>query len=129
MTDLMTLDRVTRLEPGVGADAIRNVPHTWPIFDTHFPRRPVVPGVVITGCLERLAGLLLAEQTGHDDWAIAGARRVRFRSFVQPGDQMELSVEIDQATADEVTLKARASVDGKAVTTFGSLRMRRRSAP
>lgn len=124
--DLMALDAVLTLTPGEGATAVRHITHTWPIFDTHFPRKPVVPGVVITGCLERLAGLLLAEETGHDDWALQGLGRVRFRTFVQPGDVMELSLDHKGIADGVATFAATVTVAGSKVTTYRELRMTRR---
>ncbi len=54
---------------------IRNVPNTLAIFDSHFPRFPVLPGVLILGSLGELAGVLLEER---DRQALApGGRRPR----------------------------------------------------
>ncbi len=59
----MTLDRVVGVEPGRRAEAIRNVPSTLDLFDSHFPRFPVLPGVLILGTLGALAELLLRDTT------------------------------------------------------------------
>ena len=110
-----TLDRVTRLEPGEGAEAIRNVPNTLAIFDSHFPRFHVLPGVLILGSLGELAARLLEEETGKR-WRLAGARKVGYRHFVQPGDQMALSVKLKERSDEEATLSGEVTVDGKLVT-------------
>lgn len=117
-----TLDRVTRLEPGEGAEALRNVPNTLAIFDSHFPRFHVLPGVLILGSLGELAARLLEEETGKS-WRLAGARKVGFRHFVQPGDQMELSVKLKDRSDDEATLSGEVSVEGKTVTRARVMRM------
>ena len=93
MAPLITLDRIVSIEPGKGAQALRNVPATLAIFDTHFPRKPVLPGVLIIGSIGELAAALLREQTGKS-WRLASLSRVSFRHFVQPGDQMEISVDL-----------------------------------
>lgn len=110
-----TIDKVLTVEPGESATAIRNVPNTLAIFDSHFPRFPVMPGVLILGSLGALAGVLLEAETGKP-WRLAGAERVGFRHFVQPGDQMELSVQLKDRTDDEATLSGEVKVDGKVVT-------------
>lgn len=120
--DLMVLDRILHLEPGESATAVRNVPHTLAIFDSHFPRRPVLPGVLALGSLGLLAGLLLEKQTGRP-WHLVGAERVRYRHFVQPGDQMELTVELQRLDGDSAVLRGTVTVDGRAVTTARALRM------
>lgn len=122
VSKLVTLDRILDVDPGTRGTAIRNVPNTLAIFDTHFPRFPVLPGVLIIGSMGLLAAAVLAEQ-GAGGWRLSGAGRVRFRHFVQPGDQLELTVEVVDASEGKATLKATARVDGKPVTTVGSLRM------
>lgn len=117
---LIGLDRILALEPGRRAEAVYNVPATLAIFDSHFPRFPVLPGVVILGSLAKLAALLLREST-QQEWRLAQAQRVRFRQFVQPGDVMELVVELTEHDAGQAVCTARASVDGKRVTTIGRM--------
>jgi 3-hydroxyacyl-[acyl-carrier-protein] dehydratase len=115
-----TLDRVVRVGDGE-AEAIRNVPNTLAILDSHFPRFPVMPGVLILGSLGTLCGVLLEQSTGRR-WRLAGADRVGFRHFVQPGDQMVLTVKLKDAGASEATLSGEVAVDGKVVTRARRLR-------
>lgn len=115
-----TLDRIVRIEEDE-AEAIRNVPNTLAIFDTHFPRFHVLPGVLILGSLETLCAELLAERTGRR-WRLAGADRVGFRHFVQPGDQLVLTVKLRELGAAEATLSGEAAVDGRVVTRARRLR-------
>jgi 3-hydroxyacyl-[acyl-carrier-protein] dehydratase len=122
MPPLITLDRIVSIEPGKGAKALRNVPTTLAIFDTHFPRKPVLPGVLIIGSIGELAAALLREQTGQS-WRLASLSRVSFRHFVQPGDQMEISVDLKDTSDTSATLTASVKVDGKAVTTIRQVRM------
>lgn len=115
-----TLDRIVRVGDGE-AEAIRNVPNTLAILDSHFPRFPVMPGVLILGSLGTLCAELLEEQTGRR-WRLAGADRVGFRHFVQPGDQMVLTVKLKEAGESEATLSGEVAVDGKVVTRARRLR-------
>jgi 3-hydroxyacyl-[acyl-carrier-protein] dehydratase len=117
-----TLDRIVSTD-GDSAAAIRNVPNTLAIFDSHFPRFPVLPGVLILGSIGALAAHLLEEQTGRK-WRMAGAGNVGFRHFVQPGDQMEITVQLKEHGDDEATLSGEAKVDGKLVTRARQLRMK-----
>ncbi len=116
-----TLDRIVSVEPGRSATALRNVPNTLSIFDSHFPRFPVMPGVLILGSLGTLAGELLERETGRP-WSLAGAERVGFRHFVQPGDQMELTVQLKERSDDEAILTGDVKVDGRVVTRARRLR-------
>ena len=115
-----TLDRIVRVGDGE-AEAIRNVPNTLAILDSHFPRFPVMPGVLILGSLGTLCEELLEQSTGRR-WRLAGADRVGFRHFVQPGDQMLLTVKLKDAGDSEATLSGEVAVDGKVVTRARRLR-------
>lgn len=115
MSRWTTLDRVLSVEPGASATAIRNVPNTLAIFDSHFPRFHVLPGVFILGSLGALAARLLEEDTDRA-WRLAGAGQVGFRHFVQPGDQLELTVTLKSRTDDSAELSGEVKVDGKVVT-------------
>jgi 3-hydroxyacyl-[acyl-carrier-protein] dehydratase len=117
-----TLDRIVAVEPGASASAVRNVTNTLAIFQTHFPRFPVLPGVLILGSMGALAAHLLEEETGRP-WRLAGAGQVGFRHFVQPGDQMEIAVQVKERTDDSALLTGEVKVDGKLVTRARQLRM------
>ena len=109
-----TVDRILRMGDGE-AVGLRNVPNTLAIFDSHFPRFNVLPGVLILGSLGTLAAALLEQQTGRP-WRLAGGERIGFRHFVQPGDQLELSVKIKDLGEEEATLTGEVTVDGRVVT-------------
>lgn len=115
-------DKLVSLEPGSSAEALRNVPNTLAIFDSHFPYFPVLPGVLILGTLESLAATLLGEGTERS-WRLAQAQQVGFRHFVQPGDQMELTVKLLESSDDEAVLSGEVKVDGRLVTRARKLRM------
>jgi 3-hydroxyacyl-[acyl-carrier-protein] dehydratase len=115
-----TLDRIVSIE-GDTATALRNVPNTLSIFDSHFPRFPVVPGVLILGSLGTLAAELLEKETGRK-WKLAGADKVGFRHFVQPGDTMEFTVKLKSHDDDGAVLSGEVKVDDKLVTRARKLR-------
>ena len=134
------LDRVIAVEPGRGARALQNVPHTLDIFDSHFPRFPVLPGVLILGSMGELASLLLKQEAGSGaphpqagtrrepgqagrPWRLAEAAQVRFRHFVQPGDQLDVAVELTEWTPEAATFSGTVKVDGKTVATARRLRL------
>ena len=117
-----TLDRIVRVGDGE-AVAIRNVPNTLAIFDSHFPRFNVLPGVLILGSLGTLSAELLQLLTG-GRWRLIGADRVAFRHFVQPGDELELTVRLKEIADDEAILTGEVTVGGKVVTRARKLRAR-----
>ena len=118
---MTSLDRVIALDAGSAGRARRNVPNTLTVLDSHFPRCPVLPGVLILDSLAELGALVAGGPA--EDWRLAGAARVQFRRYVQPGDQLELSVEVTGRDGDAVLLRAAASVDGRRVAIARELRL------
>ena len=117
-----TIDRIVSVDDD-RAVGLRNVPNTLQIFDSHFPRFNVLPGILILGSLGTLCAELLERRTGRR-WRLVGADRVGFRHFVQPGDQIELTVKLSALTDEEATLSGEVTVDGKVVTRARKLRAR-----
>jgi 3-hydroxyacyl-[acyl-carrier-protein] dehydratase len=119
-----TLDRIIAVEPGVSASALRNVPNTLAVLDAHFPRFPVLPGVLILDTLAELAELAAG---GGRSWELAEVRRVQFRRYVQPGDQLELSVEVTGGGAGALVLRGSVHVEGKLSASVRELHLRERA--
>lgn len=106
-----SLDRVLSIAADEGR-ALRNVPNTLAVLETHFPRFPVLPGVLI---LESLVEL--ASRVAGPGWRLSGAEQLRFRRYVRPGDQMELAVRVRERTEAAVSLSGEVAVDGQIVMT------------
>ncbi|MEW1978398.1 hypothetical protein AB0271_08440 [Kocuria palustris] len=127
MPQLTGVDRVTELVPGVSARGVRGVGGTMDLLDDHFPDFPVLPGVLLLGSLAELAAIVEESTTEETAEAAApalqlgGATRVQFRTFVRPGDVLQLEVK----RTGEKTYRASASVEGKSVMKVNALRLER----
>jgi len=117
----LSYDRMVELEPGKSARAIRNVPNTLDIFDSHFPHQETMPGVLILGTMGKVAKALLEHDGGV--WRLHGGNAIGFRHWVGPGDQMEISVTLKSRDESEAIVSAEVKVDGKLVTRARKLRM------
>jgi 3-hydroxyacyl-[acyl-carrier-protein] dehydratase len=87
------IDKITQWHVGTSAEAIKNVALSEDFFDDHFPRRPVMPGVLILEGMAQLSGLLLEaglrEKYGRDAKAVLTVlERTKFRDMVRPGDTL-----------------------------------------
>ena len=87
----------------------------------HFPRQETMPGVLILGTIGKVAKALLEHDGGV--WRLHGRGAVQFRTWVSPGDQMEITVTLKSRDDDEAILTAEVKVDGKLVTRARKLRM------
>jgi 3-hydroxyacyl-[acyl-carrier-protein] dehydratase len=117
------IDRITRWEPPQAAEAVKNVALSEDFFDDHFPRRPVMPGVLIIEGMAQLSGLLLEaslkEKSGKDAKAVLTVlERTKFRRLVRPGDTLTYRAEVVSVTEAGGKASVEALLDGvTAVTT------------
>ena len=114
----LMVDRVLELEHGKRIKALKNVTANEPYFLGHFPRRPVMPGVMMLEALAQAAALLSFDAMGakaEDNtlYYFAGIDGARFKRPVEPGDQMILDVTLDRMKSNIFKFHARASVDGE----------------
>ena len=111
----LLVDRVLSIDKGKSIRALKNVTINEPFFEGHFPRRPVMPGVLMLEALAQAAALLAFDATGSipDEDSVyyfAGMDAVRFKRPVVPGDQLILEVELLRTKAGVFKFKARALV-------------------
>ncbi len=118
------IDRITRWQVGTSAEATKNVTLSEDFFDDHFPRRPIMPGVLIIEGIAQLSGLLLEatlkEQRRRDAKAILTIlERTKFREPVRPGDCLTYQTEVKSVNANGGKVSATASCNGRTVVTTG----------
>ncbi len=97
---------------------IKNVTATEDYFNDHFPRKPVLPGVITMEAMTVLGAELLARTlaaAGRTDVrpVLHTSRKVKFRKFVQPGDRLNLQAQLADCSGSEGTVRIQAAVDGK----------------
>ncbi|HVE90266.1 MAG TPA: 3-hydroxyacyl-ACP dehydratase FabZ [Burkholderiaceae bacterium] len=111
------VDRVLEIVPSERIVALKNVTINEPYFAGHFPRLPVMPGVLIIEALAQAAAILTYEtlnlKAGDGTlFYFAGIDRARFTRPVTPGDQLRLEVQMVRVMRGIGKFKARAWVDG-----------------
>jgi len=93
----LMIDRVVDIVRDEHATGIKNVSINEAFFQGHFPRQPVMPGVLIIESMAQTAAVLVVETL---EGAAAGklvyfmtVDSARFRKPVMPGDQLRIEVE------------------------------------
>ncbi|MGE5451032.1 MAG: 3-hydroxyacyl-ACP dehydratase FabZ [Acidobacteriota bacterium] len=114
----LLVDRVLEIEDNVQIKAIKNVSINEPYFQGHFPKRPVMPGVLMLEALAQAAALLVFSSQGttvDDDSVVyfVGIDGARFKRPVEPGDQLLLDVKVDRVKAGIYKFIAQGFVDGE----------------
>jgi 3-hydroxyacyl-[acyl-carrier-protein] dehydratase len=110
----LLLDEVTELAPGERVVALKRVrPDEW-YLSGHFPGRPIMPGVLIVEAMAQAGAVaVLSDEANRGKLALfAGIDGVRFKRVVEPGDELELTCELERVRGPIGRGKATAKVDG-----------------
>jgi 3-hydroxyacyl-[acyl-carrier-protein] dehydratase len=115
---ILLVDRVIEFDAHKSIKALKNVTINEPFFMGHFPRRPVMPGVLMLEALAQTAALLSFHSMGEepsDDTVVyfVGIDGARFKRVVEPGDQLILEASLERAKSGIYKYKTRASVSGE----------------
>ena len=115
----LMIDRVIDVVPDEGAVGIKNVSINESYFQGHFPRSPVMPGVLIIESMAQTAAVLVVSTLGP---AMAGklvyfmaVDACRFRRPVVPGDRLFVHVAKKHRRRNVWKFMADARVDGQPV--------------
>jgi 3-hydroxyacyl-[acyl-carrier-protein] dehydratase len=125
----LMIDRVVDIEKNEGAVGIKNVSINEPYFVGHFPRQPVMPGVLIIESMAQTAAVLVVETL---EGEAAGklvyfmtVDEARFRRPVFPGDCVHVHVDKLRNRGNVWKFKGEAKVEGTTVAqaTFSAMIM------
>ena len=115
----LMVDKVIEIVPDVSAIGVKNVSINEPQFQGHFPRHPVMPGVLIIEAMAQSAAVLVVQTLGK---AFEGklvyfmsVDSARFRKPVVPGDVMYVHVVKKRQRGPVWKFQAEARVDGSVV--------------
>lgn len=110
----LLVDRVIAAVPGKSITAIKNVTINEPFFVGHFPKFPVMPGVLIIEAMAQTAGMLVFVTHGKQENEIfffASINNAKFKRQVIPGDQLRIEVECINEMRGMSKYKATAFVE------------------
>lgn len=111
----LLIDCITELKSGERIKGIKNVTMSEDFFEFHFPKNPVMPGVLMLEALTQLTGWLEAASSDFKNWFLINkVRKCNFYGFAFPGDQIELEVRlISETGTDTKTYEAAGRVKDK----------------
>jgi 3-hydroxyacyl-[acyl-carrier-protein] dehydratase len=113
---MLLIDRVLDYVKGERLVAIKNVTINESFFPGHFPHQPVMPGVIILEAMAQACAVLTSlslEQLPDESsiYYFVGVDNARFKSPVEPGDQLRLEVSIRRRVKSIWMYEASAFVD------------------
>ncbi len=112
---MLLVDRVIAIEGDRRAIGIKNVTVNEPFFQGHYPRQPIMPGVLIIEALAQLGGILMSQKLEHTGKVavLLSLDKVKFRRPVVPGDQLVMEAVAVRVKARTGQTQCRATVGGE----------------
>lgn len=110
------VDRVTDVTPNERIRGHKCVSMNEPWFVGHYPKTPIMPGMLVLESLAQIGGILAYASEPFDEQRsllyFLGIDKAKFRRPVIPGDRLDLDVSIVHHRTNVWKLKGEASVDG-----------------
>src|SRR5947209_2164274 len=109
------IDRITEVKRGEALVAIKNLSLSEEYLADHFPGFPVMPGVLMLEALTQAGAWLIRdmEDFAHSIILLKQARTIKYGSFVEPGRQLQLRVNLVAHDDRETSFKAVGVIDGQ----------------
>ena len=114
----LLVDRIISFTPGDNALGIKNVTVNEPFFQGHWPKDPVMPGVLIIEAMAQVSSVLIFGADGKPAGKHAfflGISNAKFRRTVVPGDQIVIECTMKRLRRNACRVKSIARVDGEVV--------------
>src|SRR5881394_2135724 len=108
------LDQVLELEPGVRIKGVKRLRPDEDYLKDHFPRFPVMPGVLMLEAMYQASAWLVRQSEGfaHSVVLLKEARNIKYADFVTPGKELVVTAEILKQDDSLTTLKTQGTIDG-----------------
>ncbi len=109
------IDRILDVQPGRSLHAVKNLSLAEEYLSDHFPGFPVMPGVLMLEALTQAAAWLIRDMEDFTNSIILlkQAKTIKYGSFVEPGRQLELKVELISDDFPNATFKGVGVIDGQ----------------
>ncbi len=113
----LLVDRVTEIVGYESIKGYKNISFNEPVFQGHFPDKPVFPGVLIMEALAQMGAILILRRFPVERRMafFTGIDKAKFKRPVVPGDRMDLEVIISRDRGSYVMMEGKAFVDGQLV--------------
>ena len=90
----LLIDHITEWKSGESIMGVKNVAMSEDFLEFHFPKNPIMPGILLLEGLVQLAGWLEAASSDFSNWfLLTKVRKSNFYGFALPGDQVEFELE------------------------------------
>ncbi|HEX4608027.1 MAG TPA: hydroxymyristoyl-ACP dehydratase [Urbifossiella sp.] len=107
------IDRIDACEPGKALRATKLLALGEEYLADHFPKCPVMPGVLMLQAVVEAASWLwrLTTDYRHPVVVLRDVKNVKYGTFMLPGRRMDVSVELVKQDGDTATFKGKGAND------------------
>ncbi len=107
------IDRITDLQPGVSLTATKCLSLAEEYLQDHFPRFPVMPGVLMLEAIYQASAWLVrsSEDFAHSMVQLVEAKNVKYADFVEPGQKLVVTTRIQRHNESMTWLIAEGRIE------------------
>ncbi len=112
---MLLVDRILDFEPKEWIRGLKNISFNEEVFQGHFPKRPIFPGVLIVEAMAQTGGCLMMQDFEDRDKKVIyfmGIEGVKFRKPVLPGDQLVMEIKVISLKGRVCKMRGEAFVEG-----------------
>jgi 3-hydroxyacyl-[acyl-carrier-protein] dehydratase len=109
------LDRITKLQPGKRIEATKSLSSEEGYLKDHFPRFPVMPGVLMLEAMFQASNWLVraTDEFTKSVVVLKEVKNVKYRGLVHPGQTLTVTADIAKQDGERTTLVAKGTVNGE----------------
>ena len=109
------VDRIVAFDAGKSIQAVKNLTLGEEYLADHFPTFPVMPGVLMLEALVEAGAWLLrlSDNYRHSVIGLHEARNVKYGTFMEPGRQMQLAVDLVERDGALAVFRGKGTSEGQ----------------
>ena len=108
------IDQISEIHPGERISAVKCLSLAEEYLQDHFPRFPVMPGVLMLEAMTQTGAWLVrvTNNFNHSLTVLKEARNVKYGNFVEPGEILIVKAELMKIDGNLASLKVSGEVAG-----------------
>ncbi|MHC2068650.1 3-hydroxyacyl-ACP dehydratase FabZ family protein [Bremerella sp. T1] len=108
------IDQISEIHPGERISAVKCLTLAEEYLQDHFPRFPVMPGVLMLEAMTQTGAWLVrvTNNFSHSLTVLKEARNVKYGNFVEPGEMLIVKAELVKMDGNLASLKVSGELNG-----------------
>ena len=91
-----------------------------PIYEGHYPGRPIMPGVLIFESIFQAGAIMMGKRMANEGKipVLTRVNNIKLKHAVHPGDTMQIEVKLKDLVSTAAYMTGKATVNGKTAVTL-----------